>query len=149
VDEHQVSRTRDAVFQMARRLRQQASAGITASQLAVLGSLERSGPLTLGDLADAESVSPPAVSRTVKLLEEEGFVSRVIIEDDRRAALISITPRARRVLQAIRRERNAWLARRIAELTPRQVSDLARGIAVIESMLEQGADADTTRGRQA
>ena len=127
---------RRTVMQMARRLRQQASAGVTPSQLALLGSLERWGPLTLGELALAEAISAPAVSRTVKGLEEDGLVQREAVEDDRRAARVSLTSKAKRVLAGIRNQRNAWLAERISELTPRQAADLERGIAAIERILD-------------
>ena len=133
--ESEVSRVRRTVMQMARRLRQQASAGVTPSQLALLGSLERWGPLTLGELAIAEAISAPAVSRTVKGLEEDGLVQREAVEDDRRAARVSLTSKAKRVLAGIRNQRNAWLAERISELTPRHAADLERGIAAIERIL--------------
>jgi DNA-binding MarR family transcriptional regulator len=137
VPETEVSRVRRAVLQLARRLRQQASAGVTPSQLALLGSLERRGPLTLSELADAEGISAPAVSRTVRFLEEEALVQREAVEDDRRAARIRMTPRAKRILAGIRSQRNAWLAERIGALTPRQAADLERGIAAIELILER------------
>lgn len=130
-----MSRVRRTVMQMARRLRQQSSA-VTPSQLALMGSLERLGPLTLSELALAEAISAPAVSRTVRILEEEGMVSREAVEDDRRAARVSLTPKAKRVLASIRNQRNAWLAERIGQLTPRQAADLERGIAAIERILE-------------
>jgi DNA-binding MarR family transcriptional regulator len=136
LSEERVSRVRRAVTRLSRRLRQEGSAGITPSQMAVLGSLERTGPLTLGDLAAEEAISAPAISRTVRSLEEEGLVQRETVEDDRRASQVRLTPRAKRVMQAIRGQRNAWLEARMATLSPRQVADLERGIAAIERILE-------------
>ena len=109
---------------------------MTPSQLAVLVSLDKRGPLTLGELATEEHISPPAVSRTIRSLEEEMLVRRETVEDDRRATRVSLTPRAKRLLVGIRNQRNAWLAERITELTPRQAAELERGIAAIERMLD-------------
>ena len=134
--EAQVSRVRRAITHLGRRLRQEASGGVTPSQLAVLVSLEKRGPLTLGELATEEHISAPAVSRTIRSLEEEALVRRETVEDDRRATRVSLTPRAKRLLDGIRNQRNAWLAERIAELTPRQAAELERGIAAIERMLD-------------
>jgi DNA-binding MarR family transcriptional regulator len=136
VDLEDVVRLRHAVTRLARRLRQQSSAGITPSQLAVLSGLDSSGPVTLGELAAAEAVSPPSITRIVRALEEQGLVKREAVEDDRRAAVVGVTTKARRILQAIRSQRTAWLAERVAELPPRRVADLRRGVAAIEQLLE-------------
>jgi DNA-binding MarR family transcriptional regulator len=140
LDPEQLSRVRRAVSRLGRRMRQESGGGVTPSQLSVLVSIDKhqAGPITLGELATAEHISAPAVSRTVRGLEEEGLVLREGVEDDRRVARISLTPRARRLLQSIRGQQNAWLAARIAELTPRQVSDLEKGIAAIERIIADG-----------
>ena len=88
----EAARLRNAVTRLARRLRQHSSAGITPSQLAVLGSLRRSGPVTLNELAAAESVSAPSISRIVRALEDQGLVARVTVEDDRRSSMVGLTP---------------------------------------------------------
>ncbi|MEA2646085.1 MAG: hypothetical protein QOE92_1168 [Chloroflexota bacterium] len=141
----EAARLRNAVTRLARRLRQHSSAGITPSQLAVLGGLRRSGPLPLNELAAAESVSAPSISRIVRALEEQGLVTRVAVEDDRRSSLVGLTPRARRILDTIRHQRAAWLAERTQALTPRQVADLGRGVAAIEALLEDNPAAEVAR----
>jgi DNA-binding MarR family transcriptional regulator len=140
----EAARLRNAVTRLARRLRQHSSAGITPSQLAVLGGLRRSGPVTLNELAAAESVSAPSISRIVKSLEEQGLVARETVEDDRRSSQVGLTPRARRILDTIRHQRAAWLVERTHALSPRQVEDLARGVAAIEALLDD-APADEER----
>jgi DNA-binding MarR family transcriptional regulator len=140
LDPEQLSRVRRAVSRLGRRMRQESGGGVTPSQLSVLVSIDKhkQGPITLGELATAEHISAPAVSRTVRSLEDEGLVQREVVEDDRRVALISLTPRAKRLLQSIRGQQNAWLAARIAELSPRQVADLEKGIAAIEHIIADG-----------
>jgi DNA-binding MarR family transcriptional regulator len=126
------------IARLQRRLRQQASAGITPSQLAVLSALNRLGPSTPGDLAAAEAVQPPSITRIANALEENHLVERMVVSDDRRSVKLRLTPRARRLLQTIRDQRTAWLAERFLELTPAQVSDLQRGLEVLEQIVERG-----------
>ena len=126
------------IARLQRRLRQQASAGITPSQLAVLSALNRLGPSTPGELATAEAVQPPSITRIVNALEDNQLVERMVVSDDRRSVKLRLTPKARRLLQSIRDRRTAWLAERFAELTPEQVDDLQRGIAALELIVGSG-----------
>ena len=132
------NRLRLVIARLQRRLRQQASAGITPSQLAVLGALNRLGPSTPGELATAEAVQPPSITRIANALEENQLVERIVVSDDRRSVKLRLTPKARRLLQSIRDQRTAWLADRFAELTPAQIDDLRRGIAALEQIVEGG-----------
>ncbi|SRR5258708_37735941 len=129
-------RLRLVVARLGRRLRRQANAGITPSQLAVLGTLNRLGPLTLGELAAAESVAPPSITRTVGGLEEKQLVERMPVSDDRRSSRIRLTPKARRLIQTIRNERTAWIASRVAELSGADIRALQRGLDALEHLAE-------------
>src|SRR2546428_11217084 len=90
---------RVAIGRTARRLRQQADEGVTASSLSALWSVERLGPVTLGELAAAERVRPPTITRIVARLEQDGFVTRKIDPSDPRVARIRPTPHGRRPLE--------------------------------------------------
>ena len=136
LDLDQVARLRAAVMRLSRRMRQEVSGGVTPSQLAVLGSLERHGAMTLGELAAAERVQPPSITRTTRALEEAGLIARTVVAEDRRAARIDLTPKARRLIQAIRSRRTAWLSQRVGALSPRETADLRRGIDALERLLE-------------
>ena len=133
-----VNRLRLVITRLHRRMRQQANAGITPSQLAVLGTLSRLGPLTLGELAAAEAVQPPSITRIANALEERGLVERNVVSDDRRSHRLRLTPRAKRLMQTIRDQRTAWLADRVGELGPRTARDLERGIAALERLVGSG-----------
>src|SRR5689334_10095649 len=80
------SALRVSVMRLSRRLRneREASDDLSVNQLAVLFTLDRSGPLTIGDLAAEEKVQPPSMTRTVNSLLERGFVTRDVREADRR-----------------------------------------------------------------
>ena len=131
-----VSRLRLAVLRLGRRLRQNAAAGITPSQLAVLSTLDRHGPMGLGDLAAHEGVQPPSATRMVDNLEAAGLVTREASRADRRAVVVQLTSRGRRRVEEIRRRRDAWLAERLGRLSPGELEALEAALPVIEALLE-------------
>jgi DNA-binding MarR family transcriptional regulator len=136
LNQEDTTRLRTAVLRLARRLRQQAHTGITPSQLSALAMIEREGPLSLGDLANLENVQPPSMSRLVGVLEGDGYVERVADRSDRRIALVQVTAKARRELQAIRQERNEWTANRVAALEPAERDHLLAALPVLERLVE-------------
>lgn len=135
-DVQRVNQLRVAVMRLSRRLRHQGNVGITPSQLAVLGTLERTGPMTLGQLADAEAVQPPSMTRIVNALADAGLVERQAREADRRSTEVAISRGGQRAVDSIRAHRNTWLLERIDGLTEDERADLWRGIAAIERLLE-------------
>jgi len=135
-DTQRVNLVRVAVMRLSRRLRNQGNVGITPSQLAVLGTLERGGPMTLGQLADAEAVQPPSMTRIVNALAEAGLVQREARAGDRRSIVVAISRAGRRALDSIRAHRNTWLLERVRGLTESEQADLWRGVSAIERLLE-------------
>ncbi len=112
------SELRVSLMRLARRLRaERLDEGLTPTQLAVLGSLDRHGPMTLGELAAHEKVQPPSMTRTTAILDERGLLTRVIQEVDRRQVLIAISDKGLALLREDRKRRDAWLAERFDRLT--------------------------------
>jgi DNA-binding MarR family transcriptional regulator len=136
LDDDLVTRTRLAVLRVSRRLRQQVSPGITPSQQSALAAIEHRGPLTLGELAAYENVQPPSITRIVGNLEATGLVERTSDESDRRVSLVQITDAGHDELGAIRSQRNAWLAQRLATLDDDDLAQLRAALAVFDKILE-------------
>lgn len=110
-----------AVMRLSRRMRKERSdESLTPSQMAVLGTLERHGPLTPRELADHEKIQPPSMTRILAGLQALGLVERAAHPSDRRQVLMSLTPAARQMITEDRRRRDAWLARRLRDLTPEE-----------------------------
>src|SRR5271169_5862757 len=82
------ARLRLAVTRLSRRLRQQVVGGLTPSQGAALATVERLGEPTLGELAAAEQVQPPSMTRLAEGLARAGLVERVVDAADRRFARV-------------------------------------------------------------
>ncbi|MBA2326124.1 MAG: MarR family transcriptional regulator [Actinobacteria bacterium] len=129
-------RLRLVITRLARRLRQQAEAPISPTQSAALATIERRGPLTLGELAETERVQPPTITAAVGRLEEQGLVERHRDPDDRRVTRVQVTDAGRRLLAETRSRTSAYLERRVGELSGRDRATLERAAAILERLLE-------------
>jgi DNA-binding MarR family transcriptional regulator len=126
---------RGAVTRFTRRLRHERPAtDLTISQLSALAALEAAGSMTPGDLAAAERVRPPSMTRTVAALERAGLVGRSAHPTDRRQAVLSATPAGTALVRANRRAREAWLAGRLATLSAAERRVLAEAAALLDRM---------------
>lgn len=135
------------VGRLARRLRQEGTAGLTPSQLSALASVDRLGPLQLGDLARVESVAPPTLTRSIAGLEEQGLVRRDQDPDDGRAVLVQTTPAGRRALKGLRQARVAFLAERLATLSDGDRAVVARAVDLLGDLLGPAESAKVVAGR--
>lgn len=106
--------------------------GLTASRLSALSVIVLGGPISISELAEAEQVRPPTISRLVKELEWEGLVSRRGDTQDRRITRIRATSKGRRLLLEGRERRVAKLAERVAELSPEERRRVAEAAATLE-----------------
>ena len=125
------SSMRVSVMRLSRRLRvERADHGLTLTQISVLATLDRHGPLTPRELAQHERVQPPSMTRTLAGLEERDLIVRTPHASDGRQHLISLAAPAAALLREDRRRRDAWLAQRLAELTQAE-RDVLRAAAPI------------------
>ena len=134
------ARLRLGVTRLARRLRQEAEAGVTPSMLSALSSAERQGSLTMRDLCHAEQVQPPTMTRIVAALVEAGLVVREPDPIDGRVAWVKVTPDGRRLLERSRRRKEAYLAKALRSLEPEEL----RTLEVAAEILERLTDASST-----
>jgi DNA-binding MarR family transcriptional regulator len=130
------TRLRVAIARLSRRLRHHQLAGLTPTQLSALATVERSGPLRLGDVAAAEGIAPSTLTRIVTALEECGYVKRCAVPGDARASTLAITPRGHQVLERIRQETTATLTESLTMLDPDQITALATAIPALEQLAE-------------
>jgi DNA-binding MarR family transcriptional regulator len=124
---------RPALLRVSRRLRQEAQkAGLSAQDALLLGFIRKNPGIGVSALAKAERTSKPTMSAHVKRLEADGFVRRYVDADDARRWGLEITPEGERKLAAVRRDRNDWLAARLARLSTDDRESLA---AASESLM--------------
>jgi DNA-binding MarR family transcriptional regulator len=130
------ARLRLAVTRTARRLRQEAGPGLSPTLTAALATVERDGPLTPSELAEAERVQRPTATRIVVRLEAAGLVERTRDPHDGRSSLVAATPAGRALLRRVRSRKTAYLAQRMGELDPEDVAALDRAAEILERILE-------------
>jgi DNA-binding MarR family transcriptional regulator len=130
---------RTAIVRTARRLRQEAAAetsGLTPTSVAALATIERHGPLTPSEIAAIERVKRPTITRTLGCLEREGLIDRAADPADGRSSLVSVNGAGRERLRRLRGRKNAYLARRMKDLSEEEVETLERAAEILERMRE-------------
>jgi DNA-binding MarR family transcriptional regulator len=129
---------RISVSRLARRLRVERQAeGLTSlsdTQLAALAVLDSHAAMTPGELAEHEKVQPPSMTRVIAVLEERGLVMRAPHLTDRRQVVLTVTEDGRTLVSQARRRRDAWLAKRLKELTPEERALLRAAAPVLEKL---------------
>lgn len=114
---------------------QDAAAGIGPAQLSALSVIVFGGPVSLQDLAKAEMVRPPTMSRIVDGLEAAGLARRKINSADRRAIIIEATEKGTGILHQGRRRRVTFLARHLSRLSAAERKDIAGAVAAVQKAL--------------
>jgi DNA-binding MarR family transcriptional regulator len=101
------------------------------AQISVLLSLDRAGALTPRELAEIERVQPPTMTRMVARLEERGLVQRTPHPSDGRQVILAPTAAGRALIADYHRERDEWLAQRLAGLTPPERQTLRQAAEIL------------------
>jgi DNA-binding MarR family transcriptional regulator len=130
------ARLRIALVPLTRKLRQQNGPDLSASHASALASIARSGPLTVGDLAELEHVSSPMITKIAKALEERGLVTRTADPSDRRVTQLALTDEGTRRLEQSRKRKNAWLATKLRALDADELACIESAIPLIERLTD-------------
>ncbi|WP_367132846.1 MarR family winged helix-turn-helix transcriptional regulator [Saccharothrix sp. HUAS TT1] len=132
------SQLRLAVVRLNRRLRaQRVNSAISLTQVSALSTLHKCGPLTPGELAAREGVQPPSMTRVIAALEEYGFATRRPHPTDGRQAIVELSETGLSYINEEVSAREAWLDKRLAELTPEERGVLSRAAGIIDRMAGQ------------
>jgi len=135
-DSQLAARLRLLVNRLARRLRSQTPSDLSPSLTSALVTIELRGPITLGELARCERVTPPSVTRMAATLEKLGLVHRETDSADRRVARVSLTAQGRRTVLRTRSRKTAYLARRLRKLDEAELLVVREALPVLERLLE-------------
>jgi DNA-binding MarR family transcriptional regulator len=135
IDTDLAIRLRIAIARIGRRMRAAAVGGLTPSQLSALASLDAEGPMRNGDLAALEAVAAPSMTRIAASLEEAGLVGRSAAPDDRRCVVLHCTDGGHARLEAVAREKTAFLSARLAGLGPDLRRHLEEAVPALEALL--------------
>ncbi len=117
------NRLRPTLLKLARELRREVhSLGVSGYQVSLLVAIKQAPGVGVRALAAQERMSPAAISQRVARLEQAGLVRRTPDASDRRRHGLTLTEAGEAVLRSVKRRRTAWLAGRLAELTPEELA---------------------------
>jgi DNA-binding MarR family transcriptional regulator len=123
------------VARLTQLLRTANPSGRSVTTLLTLRRLDDEGPSRITDLAAAEHVAQPTMTVLVRRLEQDGLVERTADPDDARSSRIALTDAGRAELNAVREDRAALLARRLATLEPAAREALAAAVPALDDLL--------------
>jgi len=126
-----------AAIHLLRRLRvRDRESGVGPAQLSALSVLVFGGPRSLRELADAEQVRPPTMSRIVSGLERAGLVKRHSTEDGRRVRL-EATTKGTKILWEGRKRRVESLAQALSTFPEGERENLHRLTELLQQLLRK------------
>jgi DNA-binding MarR family transcriptional regulator len=129
---------RPPLLRLTRLIRnQRVDMSVTLTQISAMATLAKRGSMSAGELASCEKVQPPSMTKVLANLEERGLVRRDQHPSDKRQAIISVTDAGRDLLESERRSRDAWLSRRLTELSPEERAKLHDVIPILDKLAEQ------------
>jgi DNA-binding MarR family transcriptional regulator len=132
-----ITRLRISLARIAKLVDRQVSGeGLSRTQMSVLGTVVRVGPVGASELADIEGLNPTMVSRIIGKLEDAGLVTRTIHPDDRRAVLVQVTKEGAQLQRRLRRLRTALFAERLGRLPDALADELLGALPAIEELAE-------------
>lgn len=130
-------RLHSAAIHLLRRVRKQDIAtGEGPARLSALSVLVFGGAKTLGELAAAEQVKPPTMSRIVAGLARSRLVEITADPHDARRMHIRATAKGTRLLQKGRELRITYLAAHLDALTPQELATLGNAVEILHRLLE-------------
>lgn len=134
VDLDVAARLRTAVTRLSRRLRQESLGGISPAQASVLAMTSRLGTPTLGELAKAEQIQPPTLTKLVATMEALGLLERQTDGVDKRVVRVAVTSEGSAELERIRQSKAAFLVDRLSALTPEQTLRVVELVELLEEL---------------
>lgn len=107
----------------------------TPTQLSVLGVIDRYQPISIGELAEREHLSPAMISRAVTALVDHGLVERVPHEGDRRISRVRVSDQGSTWITESRAQRHAWLAERLALFQENELEVIATAVELLDGLV--------------
>jgi DNA-binding MarR family transcriptional regulator len=132
-------RVHSAAIRLLRRLRKSdAAQGLSGPKSSALSVLVFGGPQTLKDLAAAEQVRAPTMSRLVAEMEAEGLATKTDDKSDRRVVRIAATAKGKALLEAGRERRLEVLTAQVDGLTRAEREALQRAADILARLNREG-----------
>jgi DNA-binding MarR family transcriptional regulator len=135
IDADDVSRLRAAIGRLSRQLNASvADIGFSPSQLSVLGTVARRGPIGIGELAELEGINPTMLSRVVGKLSDADLIERITHPDDGRAVVVQTTTAGRKLHERVQDQRSKAIAARLENMPDLQAAQLLAALPALEAL---------------
>lgn len=132
---HVANALHSSAIHLLRRVRAvDAESGLSPGRLSVLSVLCYAGPKTVGELAELEQVTPPAISRLLDGLERDSLARRERSQDDRRRVEVRATAKGKRCIEAARRRRLERIARELEKLNSEDLRVMRSASALLAEL---------------
>lgn len=131
------ARLRRAVTRLSRRLRTSALGGISPAQASMLATIENRECPALGELASAEQIQPPSVTRMVQNLEQAGLVETWQDPDDRRCTRVRLSDTGHHELELIRQRKTEFIERQLLSMTAADQLKAEELVVFLERFLDE------------
>jgi DNA-binding MarR family transcriptional regulator len=139
--EELADRLHSTAIHLLRQVRvQDAATGLAPARLSALSVLVFGGAMSLNELAKAEQVRPPTMSRIVDALESEGLVRRTVNQHDRRAVVLEATEKGTAILWQGRKRRVKFLAKHLSRLSEEERTTVDDAIRAIQKAMARNLD---------
>ena len=133
-----VTRLRAAIGRLSRQLNASvADNGYSPSQLSVLGTVARRGPIGIGELVELEGVNPTMLSRIVTKLSDTGLIERITDPDDGRAGVVQTTAAGRKLHARVQEQRSKAIAARLQNMPESQAAQLLAALPALEALAKR------------
>lgn len=131
------ARLRRAVTRLNRKLRASALGGVSPAQASMLASIAKLANPSLGDLAVAEQIQPPSVTRLVRDMLGEGLVTCSPDPEDRRCTRVSLSAAGRKELDTIRKKKAEFIERKLLTLSFADQRRAREAATFLENLLDE------------
>jgi DNA-binding MarR family transcriptional regulator len=143
LDTESATRLRAVIGRLSRELRATPAgidAALTPTRISLMLSIDRGGPVRLGELGESEGINPTMLSRSVTQLVDAGLVARTSDSGDRRAAWVQATEAGHALAERMREERTAAINAALTGLSPGDRRMLEQAIPALEALARELKD---------
>ncbi|MTD12408.1 MarR family transcriptional regulator [Nakamurella sp. YIM 132087] len=127
-------RLRMVLGRLGRMLRQQNDEDLPYALIALIFAIHRNEPVTAKQLAEAEGITPPAVTRSLARLEELGMIIRTAVPTDRRVQEIELSTKGERTRVSLLHKREIWLTKHLEKLDADDIGLLLSALPALERL---------------
>jgi DNA-binding MarR family transcriptional regulator len=136
--EELADRLHSTAIHLLRQVRvQDLASGLAPARLSALSVLVFGGAMSLNELARAEQVRPPTMSRIVDALESENLVRRTVNQQDRRAVVLEATETGTAILGQGRKRRVKFLAKHLSRLSEEERKKIDDAVKAIQKAMQR------------